>query len=52
MTCMPAGDSPLTVATDFNPLLLIVAREMFAGRAVELYEFPIAPRGGSRITPC
>jgi SAM-dependent methyltransferase len=40
-----AGDAPLTVATDFNPLLLFVAREMFAGRAVELYEFPIAPRG-------
>lgn len=40
-----AGDSPLTVATDFNPLLLAVAREMFAGRTLELYEFPIAPRG-------
>jgi hypothetical protein len=39
-----AGDSPLTVATDFNPLLLFVARELFAGRTVELYEFPIAPR--------
>jgi hypothetical protein len=39
-----AGDSPLTVATDFNPLLLLVAREMFAGRTLELYEFPIAPR--------
>jgi len=39
-----AGDSPLTVATDFNPLLLMVARELFAGRSVELYEFPIAPR--------
>jgi hypothetical protein len=39
-----AGDAPLTVATDFNPLLLFVAREMFAGRTLELYEFPIAPR--------
>src|SRR4051812_23389034 len=39
-----AGDAPLTVATDFNPLLLFVAREVFAGRGVELYEFPIAPR--------
>jgi len=39
-----AGDSPLTVATDFNPLLLAVAQEMFAGRELELYEFPIAPR--------
>jgi Carnosine N-methyltransferase len=39
------GDAPLTVATDFNPLLLFVAREMFAGRSLELHEFPIAPRG-------
>ena len=39
-----AGDAPLTVATDFNPLLLFAARELYAGRAVELYEFPIAPR--------
>jgi uncharacterized protein YbaR (Trm112 family) len=39
-----AGDASLTVATDFNPLLLFVARELFAGRGVELYEFPIAPR--------
>jgi hypothetical protein len=39
-----AGDAPLTVATDFNPLLLFAAREIFAGRAVELYEYPIAPR--------
>jgi hypothetical protein len=38
------GDAPLTVATDFNPLLLFAARELFAGRIVELYEFPIAPR--------
>jgi hypothetical protein len=40
-----AGDAPMTVATDFNPLLLFAARELFAGREVELYEFPIAPRG-------
>jgi hypothetical protein len=39
-----AGDAALTVATDFNPLLLFAARELFAGRDVELYEFPIAPR--------
>lgn len=44
-----AGDAPLTVATDFNPLLLFVAREIFAGRAVELYEYPIAPR---RLEDC
>ena len=39
-----AGDAPLTVATDFNPLLLAVAQAMFAGRELSLYEFPIAPR--------
>jgi hypothetical protein len=39
-----ASDATLVVATDFNPLLLFAARELFAGRAVELYEFPIAPR--------
>jgi hypothetical protein len=39
-----SGDAPLTIATDFNPLLLFAAREIFAGRAVELWEFPIAPR--------
>jgi hypothetical protein len=38
------GDSSLTVATDFNPLLLFAAREIFAGRKVGLYEFAIAPR--------
>src|SRR6185503_18769297 len=37
-------DAPLTVATDFNPLLLAVAQAMFAGRELSLYEFPIAPR--------
>ncbi|MCB1624095.1 MAG: hypothetical protein KDI32_05880 [Pseudomonadales bacterium] len=36
---------PLTVLTDYNPLLLFVAREMFAGRDLQLYEFPVAPRG-------
>lgn len=34
----------LTVAADFNPLLLFVAREVVHGGAVELQEFPIAPR--------
>ena len=39
-----AGDAPLTAATDFNLLQLFAAGELFAGRAVELYEYPIAPR--------
>ena len=34
----------LTLVSDFNPLLLFAAREMFAGQSLELYEFPIAPR--------
>jgi len=40
-----AGDSSLTVVTDFNPLLLSVAHTLFAGGELELHEFPIAPRG-------
>jgi hypothetical protein len=34
----------LTVAADFNPLLLFVADAVTSGGKVELYEFPIAPR--------
>jgi uncharacterized protein YbaR (Trm112 family) len=33
-----------TVAADINPLLLSVARRMYAGEKLELYEFPVAPR--------
>ncbi|HEY8509804.1 MAG TPA: hypothetical protein VIL32_15685 [Steroidobacteraceae bacterium] len=40
MQCDPA----MTVATDFNPLLLFVSRDVVRGGRVELYEFPIAPR--------
>lgn len=39
-----AAGAELTVAADFNPLLLFVAREVLSGGSVELYEFPIAPR--------
>jgi len=34
----------ITVAADLNPLMLAVARRLFAGESVELYEFPVAPR--------
>ena len=34
-----------TVATDINPLLLLAAARVLAGKSVALYEFPIAPRG-------
>jgi len=33
-----------TVAVDINPLLMAVARRMYAAERVDLYEFPIAPR--------
>jgi SAM-dependent methyltransferase len=34
----------LTVAVDINPLLLGIARRMYAAERVDLYEFPVAPR--------
>jgi hypothetical protein len=40
MQCGPS----LTIAADFNPLLLFVARDVTQGGVVELYEFPLAPR--------
>ena len=33
-----------TVAVDFNPLLLFIAREMTRGHELQLWEFPLAPR--------
>lgn len=33
-----------TVALDVNPLFALLARRIYAGASVELYEFPIAPR--------
>ncbi len=38
-----ASPDGTTIALDFNPLLLLVAQRIFAGDAVELTEFPIAP---------
>ena len=32
-----------TFAVDFNPLLMLIAKNMIAGETLELYEFPIAP---------
>ncbi|MGQ0383609.1 MAG: methyltransferase domain-containing protein [Gammaproteobacteria bacterium] len=34
----------LTVALDFNPLFILAAARITAGTALELYEFPIAPK--------
>ncbi len=39
-----ARDSGQTVALDFNPLLLSVAKRAAQGDSVSLWEFPIAPR--------
>lgn len=33
-----------TVAVDFNPLLLLIARKIMLGGTMNLYEFPIAPK--------
>jgi hypothetical protein len=41
--------SAVTVALDFNPLLAIVADGVTQGRAIELYEFPLAPRGDAAV---
>ncbi len=32
-----------TIAMDFNPLLMLVARAMVTGEQLKMYEFPIAP---------
>jgi SAM-dependent methyltransferase len=39
----------VTAVLDFNPLLLIVADRVARGETVELYEFPIAPRGEAAV---
>jgi uncharacterized protein YbaR (Trm112 family) len=33
-----------TVAVDFNPLLLLIAKQMVSGEQLQMYEFPIAPK--------
>ncbi len=37
-------DTARTIAMDFNPLLLLVARSVMNGEPTELYEFPLAPK--------
>ncbi len=37
-------DCKQTVAFDFNPMLLLVAKAVTAGDTLPMYEFPIAPR--------
>lgn len=40
-----------TVALDFNPLLLLVARRVMAGEELALHEFPIAPKSVDDVAP-
>jgi uncharacterized protein YbaR (Trm112 family)/ubiquinone/menaquinone biosynthesis C-methylase UbiE len=37
-------DTGRTIAMDFNPLLLLIARSVMQGEEPELYEFPLAPK--------
>lgn len=37
-------DTTRTVAVDFNPLLLLIAKSVMRGDELQLYEFPIAPK--------
>ncbi len=37
-------DCASTVALDFNPLLLLVAKAVSQGERLTMYEFPIAPK--------
>ena len=37
----------ITVALDFNPLLMLLAQRVSRGERVELYEFPLAPRSSA-----
>ncbi len=37
-------DCTATVAMDFNPLLLLIAKTVASGETLKMYEFPIAPR--------
>lgn len=38
-----AGGASTTYAVDFNPMLALIGKAVFAGDGTELYEFPIAP---------
>jgi uncharacterized protein YbaR (Trm112 family) len=37
-------DCTTTVAMDFNPLLLLIAKSVMSGDTLKMYEFPIAPK--------
>jgi Carnosine N-methyltransferase len=39
-----ATSASLTIALDFNPLLMLIGSRVAAGETLQLYEFPLAPR--------
>ena len=41
--------SALTAVFDFNPFLLILAQRVTRGDTIELYEFPLAPKGIDQV---
>ena len=42
-----ATQAVTTVALDFNPLLVLIGQRVAAGEAIELIEFPLAPRSAA-----
>lgn len=39
-----------TIAADLNPLCLLIARQLSAGRTLRLHEFPVAPRSLDQVS--
>ncbi len=37
-------ESSMTTALDFNPMLMLIAKQMCTGEQLKMHEFPIAPR--------
>lgn len=42
-----AGLGQTTIAADINPLLFLICQKLIAGRKVDLYEFPLAPKSSN-----
>lgn len=38
-----------TIALDFNPLLLLIAKQLVQGKELQMHEFPIAPKSMSDV---
>ncbi len=39
-----------TIASDLNPLCLLIAKQLSAGRTLRLHEFPVAPRSLDQVS--